>query len=166
VAHQPQAFLLLERQRFPRFGAIADAGRLALVGHSLGGYTVLGLAGAWPSWRLPGVRAIVALSPYSLPFESSEGMRHIGVPVMFQVGALDPVFTVPLRMFGYEQTPAPKYLVQFALATHLAWTDAGFTDREEIVDYAVTFLDHYVKDVAALPVRHDGSTGVASFTAN
>ncbi len=150
----------------PHFGAVADPARLALVGHSLGGYTVLGLAGAWPSWRLPGVRAIVALSPYSLPFEASEGMRHIGVPVMFQVGTLDPLFTVPLRMFGYEQTPAPKYLVQFALATHLAWTDAGVTDRDDIVGYAVAFLDHYVKDVAALPVGHADSQGVASFTMN
>ena len=27
-----------------------DWSRLALAGHSLGGYTVLGLAGAWPQW--------------------------------------------------------------------------------------------------------------------
>ncbi len=40
----------------PRYQHVADLGRLALVGHSLGGYTVLGLGGAWPSWQLPGVR--------------------------------------------------------------------------------------------------------------
>ena len=32
-----------------------------LAGHSLGGYTVLALAGAWPSWKLANVRAVLAL---------------------------------------------------------------------------------------------------------
>jgi predicted dienelactone hydrolase len=33
----------------------ADWSRIGLAGHSLGGYTVLALAGAWPQWKLDGV---------------------------------------------------------------------------------------------------------------
>ena len=43
----------------------ADWSRPGLVGHSLGGYTVLALAGAWPQWKMRGVKAVLALSPYS-----------------------------------------------------------------------------------------------------
>ena len=52
----------------PAFAGKIDWSKLGLMGHSLGGYTVLGLAGAWPSWRIPGVKAVVALSPWCLPF--------------------------------------------------------------------------------------------------
>ena len=48
-------------------GAPVDPRRIGVAGHSLGGYTALGLAGAWPSWRDPRVRAVIALSPYSAP---------------------------------------------------------------------------------------------------
>ena len=41
-----------------------DWKRCGLVGHSLGGYTLLGLGGAWPSWRFDGIKAVLALSPY------------------------------------------------------------------------------------------------------
>jgi predicted dienelactone hydrolase len=147
----------------PRFRAMADLRRLALVGHSLGGYTVLGLGGAWPSWRLPGVRAIVALTPYSLPFQRSEGLRQISAPVMYQAGTLDPVFTVPLEQFGYAQTPTPKYLVEIAWANHMAWTDLGISDRDVIIGYAAAFLDYYVRDGPKSLALHDTLPGVSTF---
>ena len=142
-----------------RYHRIADLGRLALVGHSLGGYTVLGLGGAWPAWRLPGVRAIVAMTPYSLPFQRSEGLRRIAAPIMYQTGALDPVFTVPLEQFGYAQTPTPKFLVEFSSASHMAWTDLGISDRDAITAYAIAFLDHYVKDAPEAPALHAALPG-------
>jgi len=133
-------------RRDARYRDVVDLSKLALMGHSLGGYTVLGLAGAWPSWRMPGVRAVIALTPYSLPFRSSEGLRNVSVPTMYQVGTLDPVFTLPLEEFAYEQTPGPKALVKVENASHLAWTDLGATDRATIVDNALAFLDRYVQD--------------------
>ena len=148
--------------RDPRYRDVADMGRLALAGHSLGGYTVLGLGGAWPSWRLPGVRAIVALTPYSLPFRGSDGLSRLSVPTMYQVGTLDPVFTMPIEQFGYAQTPPPKYLVEISWANHMAWTDLGMSGRDAIVDYAVAFLDHHVKEApeaAALKVALPGVSG-------
>jgi predicted dienelactone hydrolase len=148
--------------RDARYRDAADLGRLALAGHSLGGYTVLGLGGAWPSWRLPGVRAIMALTPYSLPFQHSDGLSRLSVPTMYQVGTLDPVFTLPIEQFGYARTPSPKYLVEISWANHLAWTDLGMSGRDAIVDYAIAFLDHYVKDApeaAALKVALPGVSG-------
>jgi predicted dienelactone hydrolase len=149
-----------------RYAGSIVPGELALVGHSLGGYTVLGLAGAWPSWRLPGVRAVVALTPYSLPFRRSEGLSRLTVPVMYQVGALDPMFTLPLEAGGYAQTPSPKMLVEIAWANHLAWTDIGFGNQDAIVDYATAFLDHYVKGVPEAPALHAALPGVTSLRRN
>ena len=146
-----------------RYRDVADRGRLALAGHSLGGYTVLGLGGAWPSWRLPGVRAIVALTPYSLPFQRSDGLGNLTVPTMYQVGTLDPVFTMPIERFAYAQTPSPKYLVEISWANHLAWTDVGMSGRDAIVDHATAFLDHYVRDVPETAALQVALPGVSDF---
>jgi predicted dienelactone hydrolase len=150
----------------PRYGSLAAPGELGLVGHSLGGYTVLGLAGAWPSWRLAGVRAVIALTPYSLPFRRSEGLRRLAVPVMYQGGALDPIFTLPLESSGYAQTPAPKMLVEIAWANHMAWTDMGVSSQEAITDYAVAFLDHYVKGTPEAPALQAALPGVTDLRRN
>ena len=127
-----------------RFRGIADVARIALAGHSLGGYTVLGLAGAWPKWTLPGVKAVLALAPYALPFEHSAGLKHLRVPVMYQTGEFDPIFTRPLRG-AFEQFPEPKYYVEIENAWHLTWADIGMLHPPTIVAYAVAFFDRYLK---------------------
>jgi len=66
-----------------------DWQRFGLVGHSLGGYTVLGLGGAWPSWKLDGVKAVLALSPYVQLFLVRRTLAGLGAPVMYQGGTLD-----------------------------------------------------------------------------
>jgi predicted dienelactone hydrolase len=146
-----------------RYRGVADLDRLALAGHSLGGYTVLGLGGAWPSWRLPGVRAIVALTPYTLPFQYSGGLHKLAVPTMYQVGTLDPLFSMPLMLFGYAQTPSPKYLVAISWANHMAWTDLGISDRDAIVSYVAAFLDHHVRSAPEAVALHAALPGVSDF---
>lgn len=64
-----------------------DLTHLGLAGHSLGGYTALGLRGAWPSRKLSGVKAILALSPYAQPFIDRRTLSSLSTPVMFQGGA-------------------------------------------------------------------------------
>ena len=66
-----------------------DWSRVGLVGHSLGGYTVLGLVGAWTSWRMPGIKAVLALSPYAQPFIAHSTLGGLRAPVMYQGGTLD-----------------------------------------------------------------------------
>jgi pimeloyl-ACP methyl ester carboxylesterase len=125
----------------------ADISRLGLVGHSLGGYTVLGIGGAWNTWKLDGIRALLALSPYSLPFAAAQTLGNLSAPVMYQGGTLDIGITPALYRPGgvYEQSSAPKYLVEFRGAGHFAWTDIRNIDHDAIVRYAVAFMNQYVK---------------------
>lgn len=135
----------------PEFARKIDFDRLGLAGHSLGGYTVLGLAGAWPSWRMPGVKAVLALSPYSAPFNVRASMGGLTAPVMFQGGTRDYIITPYTARPGgsYDRAPMPKYFVNFAGAGHLAWMDRQRTYQDSIVRYATAFFDHYIKDQAA-----------------
>jgi predicted dienelactone hydrolase len=137
-----------------RFRERADLSRVGLVGHSLGGYTVLGMAGAWPVWKLDGVRAVLALSPYSQPFIVHHTLEGLAVPVMYQGGTRDFGTTPAIRKASgaYDQSPAPKYLVEFDGAGHFAWTNAGFANRASIVGYSVAFLERYVKGVSTSAV--------------
>jgi predicted dienelactone hydrolase len=132
----------------------ADLHRLGLVGHSLGGYTVLGLAGAWPTWRLDGVLAVLALSPYAQPFMKQRTLVHLSAPVMFQGGTWDfgitPFLTAPDGAF--DQSPSPKYYVEFEHASHFAWTDLPGLHHEAIARYSVAFMNRYVKSQPADPI--------------
>jgi dienelactone hydrolase len=148
----------------PEFASRADLSRIGLVGHSLGGYTVLGLAGGWPSWRLAGVRAVLALSPYVQPFVSHGTLGHLGVPVMYQGGTLDVGITpwVEREGGGYDSSPAPKYFVDFARAGHLAWTDLRDESHRPITDYALAFLDRYVSGDSSGTLLTRAEDGVAA----
>lgn len=147
-----------------RFRARADLSRLGLAGHSLGGYTVLGLAGAWPGWRMPDVKAVLALSPYSQPFVAKGTLAGLRAPVMFQGGTLDPGISAELVRVdrSYEQSPEPKHLVEFEGAGHFAWTNMGVGHRSEIVAYAVAFMDRYVRGEPAAPALTHALPGVAT----
>jgi pimeloyl-ACP methyl ester carboxylesterase len=129
------------------FQARLDWSRLGLAGHSLGGYTVLGLAGAWSSWKLNGIKAVLALSPYSHPFIVSKRLGGLSAPVMYQGGTWDFGITPPLHKPSgdYDLSPKPKYLVEFSRAFHFAWADLGIVAHDAISYYSLAFMDHYVK---------------------
>jgi len=137
-----------------RFRTRGDWTRIALAGHSLGGYTVLGLGGAWPDWKLAGIKAILALSPYTQPFDARHTLAGMSVPVMYQGGTRDLGITPELRkpMGSYDQTSSPKYLVEFDKAGHLAWTNLISTAHDDIAAYSVAFMNHYVKGEPAEPL--------------
>ena len=148
-----------------RFASRIDLSRIGLVGHSLGGYTVLGMAGAWPAWKLDGVRAVLALSPYSQPFVVQRTLGGLSVPVMYQGGTRDVGVTPAIHKTSgaYEQSPAPKYFVDFEGASHFAWTNFGAVARQSIVDYSVAFVDRYVKGAPPAAILTEKRAGVAVF---
>lgn len=137
-----------------RFRTRADISRLGLAGHSLGGYTVLGLAGAWPEWKLPGVSAVLALSPYSQPFLTHKTLRELAAPVMYQGGTWDVGVTPWLQKTSgsYDQSPAPKYFIEFGSAGHFVWTDLRKGFHEEIAAYSLAFMNHYVRGEPAAAI--------------
>lgn len=150
---------VLDALRAEPWSKLADRSRLALAGHSLGGYTALALAGAWPSWKLPGVRAVLALSPYAQPFLGKKTLGSLTVPVMYQGGTLDAGITpwIARRGGAYDQTPSPSYFVSFRRAGHFAFTDLRSAVHDDVVAYAAAFLDRHVKgDAGADPAKRRG----------
>ena len=128
-------------------GAAADIGRVGLAGHSLGGYTVLGLAGAWPSWKDGDIKAVLALSPFCTPFLTKGALDKMNVPVMYQGGTADLEVTPTVKRpkGAYEVSSAPKYFVEFQGAGHFAWTNVNPLFHDLIDRYSVAFFDHYLK---------------------
>jgi predicted dienelactone hydrolase len=154
-------------RRDPAFAGEIDWSKLGLLGHSLGGYTVLGLAGAWPDWRLPGVKAVVALSPFCSPFLAADpGLHGIAAPVEYQGGTRDFGITPIVSRRGgcYDQTPAPALYVELRGAGHLAWTDVGATGHAAMITYTVDFFDAWLRG-RAVPAATDRPDGVTDFRA-
>ena len=153
----------------PAYASRLDFARVGYVGHSLGGYTVVGLAGGWSAWgKAPGVRAVLALSPYIEPFLSHGTLSGVSVPIMFQGGTADDGVTpyVARRGGGFDQAPSPKYLVVFRGATHGAWGDRRNRSHDDIIAYSVAFLDRYVRELPTDSVLTARRAGVAEIRIN
>lgn len=137
-----------------RFRDLIDWEHFGLAGYSLGGYTVLGLGGAWPSWKLPGIKAILAVSPFAQPFVQHKTLTDLSAPVMYQGGTLDFGITPWLQKSqgAYDQSTQSKYYVEFRNAGHSAWTDLARGNRDSIIVYSLAFMNHYVKGEPAEPV--------------
>jgi predicted dienelactone hydrolase len=147
-----------------RYASRVDATRIGLIGHSLGGYTVLGLAGAWHEWRLPAVKAVLALSPYVAPYLAHHTLSGIDAPVMYQGGTQDLGITPTVRRpdGAYDRTPPPKYYVELDPGGHFAWTDVGRADRDSIIRYCRAFLDQYLRGERAGETLREPLAGVAA----
>jgi predicted dienelactone hydrolase len=150
---------------------IVDTTRVGAVGHSMGGYAVLGMAGAWPAWRTPEVKAVIALSPYVAPYLAHGTLPKLAVPVMYQGAQFDwgmtPTIEGPKGAFA--QSPAPKYYARLRGGTHVEWTNLGCLGQPTIAAclkakpnaalinrYAVKFLDRHLKDVPSTLLGSDG----------
>lgn len=135
-----------------------DWAHVALAGHSLGGYTALGLAGGWPSWKMQGVQAVLALSPYAVPYAQSGDLAHLGVPVMYQSGMRDLGVKPALVKEGgvFERTTAPAWYVEFDKTGHFGWTEIQKSVHDNIVHYSLWFLDRVLKGSDVPLARNEG----------
>ena len=144
----------------PQFGPHIDRARIGAAGHSLGGYTIMGMAGGWRTWRDERIKAAVLFSPYLHPFLSHKTVGGIHIPVMYQSGTfdlgVDPWLKRPGE--GYDSTAAPKFFVEIRGAAHGAWSNLTCVQNgsvpqciEEsprarlINEYAIAFFEHYLK---------------------
>jgi predicted dienelactone hydrolase len=128
-------------------GVPIDSSLIGISGHSLGGYTALGLSGAWPSWKDHRIKAVLALSPHCSPFLLKGDLGNMGIPVMYQGGTADLGETPVVKREGgvYDQSSKPKYFVELDGAGHFAWTDLNNRYQDVICAYSVAFFDHYLK---------------------
>jgi predicted dienelactone hydrolase len=129
----------------PNWSKRIDFRNISLAGHSLGGYTVLALAGAWPSWKLQNISAVLALSPYTEPFLQQHTLGGINIPVMFQGGTRDFGITPALKRPGgaYDQAKSPAYFINFKDAGHFSWTDISKKQFDAISNQSILFLKKY-----------------------
>lgn len=147
---------MLDDRRYKNY---VDLHRVGLIGHGLGGYTVLGIAGAWPSWKDRRFKAVLAFSPYVAPYLKSGGIRRLEVPVMYQGGTLDKENTPSLRRKNgaYEQTTAPKYFIELEGASHAVWADIPMKYNAVITKTALQFFTRHISGDAmeVLPEGED-----------
>jgi predicted dienelactone hydrolase len=140
------------------FKDVIDAANIGLAGHSLGGYTVVGMAGGWSDWTDPRVRAVLALSPYVMPFQVKNTLGAIHVPLMYQGGTLDVGITPFLRgpKGAYAHANPPVFFAELKNAGHLAWVNCGnahttascIATRDNfrlISEYGIAFFNQYLK---------------------
>lgn len=150
--------VLNELAALPVLNGRADMNRIAGVGHSLGGYTMLGLAGGWDSWRDSRIKALLLFSPFSTPYLAHKRLGSVRVPVMYQGGTKDIGVTPELKKSGgvYDSSNSPKYYVEFKDHGHFDWTSKICGDGATIANciasgnaklvnqYGVQFLARYV----------------------
>ena len=153
-----------EMTRSAFFGPAIDAKKIGLAGHSLGGYTVLGVSGAWAGWKDGRVKAVLAMSPGGHPFLLDGRIKGVDIPVMYQ-GADRDIFLTPMvgKEGGlYELSNSPKYFLQLKRVSHFAWSNLSCGRVKEVSrciqrkdhlrlinDYAMAFFGRYLKGEAA-----------------
>lgn len=127
-------------------------------GHSLGGYTMLGLAGAWDSWRDERIRAVLVMSPYAQPFLKAGELAQVSIPIMLQGGTRDVAIT-PFLTPIYRKLETEKYFLVLLDATHFEWTNLLSSkstttecvkngNAKLIVDYSIAFFDRHLRGAA------------------
>jgi predicted dienelactone hydrolase len=151
----------------PDLKTIVDMTRVGIVGHSLGGYTAVGLAGGWSTWKDSRIKAVLGLSPYVEAFLYHSTIAQVNIPVMYQGGTLDAGITPSLtRTDGaYALSNPSKYMIVLKRAGHFEWTNASCSSysfissclaTEENVrfinNYGFAFLDKYVKGSGDQPL--------------
>ena len=156
---------------------IIDGNKIGIMGHSLGGYTALGMVGGWPSWKDGRLKAALLLSPYTLPFSLHGTVPGVTVPLMYQ-GAQGDIGITPFlegNAGAYAESNPPKYFVKLRGGNHFTWTNAVCantstiaeclqtkTEAQLIDDYGIAFFDFYLKGTAQ-PQLRSGNAALAAF---
>ncbi|MBX5496324.1 MAG: hypothetical protein IRZ15_13415 [Bryobacteraceae bacterium] len=150
----------------PQFASIIDPEKIGGIGHSLGGYTIFGLAGGWESWYEPRIKAALLLSPYLHAYRYNNRISAVRIPLMYQSGGTDGDRFVTQSLTGEDNNPKgaiyqlsnrPKFYGIVGGAGHFAWTNISCQGQpvaecvknvpnvRTINTYSFDFLDRYLK---------------------
>lgn len=150
-----------------------DVNTIGGIGHSLGGYTLLGMAGGWPTWVDRRIKAMVLLSPFAQPFDSTGNLRNVQVPILMQGGTLDFGIT-PFLPSIYRQLGGPKTYLELKNETHFGWTNlislgkttteaAANGNGELMVRYSIAHFDHHLRGLDRRPTLTTGDPKLHRF---
>jgi predicted dienelactone hydrolase len=150
-----------------------DPKKIAAMGHSLGGYTVLGLSGARHAWKEPRIKAAVLYSPYALPYIGGDKLRGVQIPTLMQGGTLDFGIT-PFLPPIYRNLATPKYYLVLKNETHFGWTNLialGKTTTTAVEEgnakwmflYTLAFLECHLQDQPASVLLTSKNTELWSY---
>ena len=130
---------------------VEDFERVGCMGYSMGGYTCMGLAGAWSTWTRDEIRTVAALSPWHRPYLIQDrvgGMTND--QTLYQGGTRDIAITPQLIQSNgtYDQTWTARYVQVFEGAGHFAWRDGilGEGFHSQMSHYIGSFFDAYLKN--------------------
>jgi predicted dienelactone hydrolase len=155
------------------FHAVLAPGRVGVIGHSLGGTTVLGVA-ANSCCADARVRAAVSIDGIQLPFGSGQFFTGRTVPLLLFHGDADHTSPYSSSVQIYMGAPPPKFFVTLYGAPHTAFrqrrnaTAAAPPWEPVIVQSVLDFLGRYLNnDALALRRLQKDATvpGVASLQA-
>ena len=124
--------------------------QVGCMGHSMGGYTCMGLAGAWDSWKRDEIISIALLSPWHKPYLVQDRISNMtNVSTLYQGGSKDrPISPDLIEPNGaFDQTLPAKYLQIFKRAKHSSWTDRALAKRfhDQMSYYIISFFDGALK---------------------
>ncbi|MCX7805672.1 MAG: hypothetical protein N3A38_10850 [Planctomycetota bacterium] len=147
-----------------RFGRLIDAERIAVGGHSFGGFAALGLAGTLPERRDPRVKALLLFSTGAGSYlYSDEELKAVRVPSMLFMGEREAdqrrgsrtMSELSARIF--VSVAPPKYFLVVRDAGHFSFNNSFWDSRaarallsgtEEQFDvirkYSIAFLEKHV----------------------
>jgi predicted dienelactone hydrolase len=162
----------LDRATGDPVSRLIDASKIAAVGHSLGGITVLG----WTENTCcedPRVDAAVVIDGAELPFGSGQFFTGRTVPIMVFHGTSDTTVFYSAGQKIYEDAPGPKFFVSLIGAPHTSFRQIAEENEappkwepvivKSVLDFLSLELDHKSASLAALERASDIS-GTASLT--